>query len=89
MRGCWAFAFVSLHSSTCFAQSSFAKRSSEIVINRADITESSVVVPPGTLLLKPSKCRADSQPSLGLPSGSHPTLKPAGVAVIPDHCECI
>ncbi len=40
---------VSLLSATCFAQSSFAQSSQEIVTDRPDITESSVVVPPGTL----------------------------------------
>ena len=54
MRGHWAFAFISLYNSTCLVQSSIAQSSvtpnnNEIVTDRPDITESSVVVPPGTL----------------------------------------
>jgi hypothetical protein len=52
MRGCWAFAFISIHGSTCLAQSSLAQSGQEIVTDRPDITESSVVVPPGTLQIE-------------------------------------
>ena len=54
MRGCWALAFISLYNSTCLLQSSIAQSSitpnnREIVTDRPAITESSVVVPSGTL----------------------------------------